>query len=263
MGEAMGEKKEPSEVVKQLVKDISLNVLIVEKDDNVVDTFRLELHPFRANVARAETLAEVFVEIELKKLDAVFVDLVHPDLDALHVITGIRNSSSNCDVPIIALVPFDEIGSLEAASRAGASHFLPKPIVWKQMHELMHSIHWRLVDDRRHYRRVNAVFPVLCSFDGRKMLGRSVDISSSGMLINVEDDLPIGLEMAVAFPYSDKYIMTFLLNARVSRHINKGDLKNWIALEFLDIPKDKAEKLLMWVDLFHYIEEGIVEGGVK
>ncbi|MDT8318734.1 MAG: PilZ domain-containing protein [bacterium] len=259
----MAEEKGPSELVKQLVGDMPLNVLIVEKYDSIVDNFRAELHPFRADVVRAETLPEVFVEIELKKLDAVFVDLVHPDLDALHIIKGIRNSSSNHDVPIIALVPFDEIGKLEAASRAGASHFLPKPIVWKQMVQLMQSIHWRLVDDRRHYRRVNAVFPVLCSFDGRKLLGRSVDISSSGILINVEDDLPLGMEMAVAFPYSDKYIMTFLLNARVSRHINKGDLKNWIALEFIDIPKDKAEKLLMWVDLFHYIEEGIVEGGAK
>ena len=259
----MEEEKGPSELVKQLVEDISLNVLIVEKEDNIVDTFRLELHPFRAKVGRAETLEEVFIEIELKKLDAVFVDVVHPDLDALHIIKGIRNSSSNRDVPIIAMVPFGEIGRLEAASRAGASHFLPKPIVWDQMHQLMQSIHWRLVDDRRHYRRVNAAFPVLCSFDGRKILGRSVDISSSGMLINVEDDLPLGLEMAVAFPYSDKYVMTFLLNARVSRHINKGDLKNWTALEFIDIPEDKAEKLLMWVDLFHYIEEGIVEGGPK
>jgi len=259
----MGEEKGPSELVKQLVGDMSLNVLIIEKDDNIVDTFRSELHPFRADVTRAETLPEVFVEIELKKLDAVFVDLVHPDLDALHIIKGIRNSSSNCDVPIIALVPFDEIGKLASASRIGASHFLPKPIVWNQMVQLMQSIHWRLVDDRRHYRRVNAVFPVLCSFDGRKLLGRSVDISSSGVLINVEDDLPLGLKMAVAFPYSDKYIMTFLLNARVSRHINKGDLKNQIALEFIDIPKDRAEKLLMWVDLFHYIEEGIVEGRVR
>ncbi len=90
-----------------------------------------------------------------------------------------------------------------------------------------------------------------------------MDISSSGMLINVEDDLPIGLEMAVAFPYSDKYATTFLFNARVSRHVNKGDLKNWIALEFIDNLADRAEKLLMWVDLFHYIEEGIVEGGAK
>ena len=259
----MGEEKGPSELVRQLVKDMLLNVLIVEGNDNVVEAFRRELHPFRANVARAVTLEEVFVEIELKKLDAVFVDMVHPDLDGLHVIKGIRNSSSNRDVPIIALVPFDEIGRLEAASRVGASHFLPKPIVWNQMHQLMHSIHWRLVDDRRHYRRVNAVFPVLCSFEGRKMLGRSVDISSSGILINVEDVLPLGLEMAVAFPYSDKYVMTFLLNARVSRHVNKGDLKNWVALEFIDIPKDKAEKLLMWVDIFHYIEEGIVGGKEK
>lgn len=259
----MGEEKDPSELVKQLAGDISLNVLIVEEDDNIVDTFRLELHPFRAHVGRAKSLEEVFIEIELKKLDAVFVDLVHPDLDALHIIKGIRNSSSNSTVPIIALVPFEELGRLEAASHAGASHFLPKPIIWEQLHHLMKSIHWRLVDDRRHYRRVNAAFPVLCSFNERKVLARSVDISSSGILINVEDELPLGLEMAIAFPYSDKYIMTFLLNARVSRHIKNGTLKNWTALEFIDIPDDKAEKLLMWVDLFHYIEQGIVEGGTK
>jgi hypothetical protein len=36
----MEEEKGPSELVKQLVEDIALNVLIVEKDNHLVDTFR-------------------------------------------------------------------------------------------------------------------------------------------------------------------------------------------------------------------------------
>ena len=257
----MGKEKGPNVLVDQFAEDIYLNVLVIEKDDSIVDAFSFNMRSFRAEVERADSEEEVFAAIEMKKLDAIFVDMVHPDLDTIHIIRGVRNSSSNRHVPIIALVPFDEIGRLEAASRAGASHFLAKPIVWSQLRQLMQSVHWKLVDDRRHYRRVKAMIPVLCSFEGRKMIGRSVDISSSGMLINLEDSLPLGLEMVIAFPYSEQYATTFMFNACVRRHVNKGDLKNWIALEFIDVPAERAEKLLMWVDLFHYIEAGVIEGG--
>ena len=244
---------------ESVVRHVKLDVLLIEQDSELAGTFKVELGHFGARVHRAEDLEEVFVLIEGKKLDAVLLDVTHPAFDPCHVISAVRRSSSNSGVPIVALVPHEEITLLERASRAGATHFLPKPIVWYQVHRLMQSIHWCMADDRRHYRRAKAAIPVLCTLNGRQAIGQSVDISSGGMLLKLEEELAVGTEVVTAFPYSEKVAASFLLPARVTRIVNTGT----VALEFTNIPDDRAEKLLMWVDLFHYIEEGVIGSSIK
>lgn len=255
----MKDKEQMSELEKNLSAHVTLEILLIEHDQSLVDTFRIELEQFHARVHRAEELEEAFLCVEEKKLDAVFVDVEHPVLDALHIIRAVRRSSSNCNVPVITLVPLDKMDILEKASRAGATHFLPKPIVWYQMHRLMESIQWRLIDERRQYRRARAAIPVMCSYDGHKLNGSSIDLSASGMLLQVGENLPIGKGIVVAFPYGDNFSVSFLLQAKVVRMIEDKKRGRLVAIKFHNMPETRAQKLLMWVDVFLYFDEKTAE----
>lgn len=232
-----------------------LEILLIEHDQCLADTFSAELEKFHARVHRAEELEEVFLCIEENLLDAVFIDVDHPGLDALHITRAVRKSGSNSKIPVIIMVSLDKINVIEGASKAGATHFLPKPIVWHQMHQLMASIEWRLTDERRQCRRARASIPVLCTYEGQHLSATSVDLSASGMLLQVGDALPVGREVVVAFPYGENYSVSFLLQAKVVRIIEDEKRGRLVAFEFYNIPEVRAQKLLMWVDVFLYFDE--------
>jgi len=248
-------EEEIPEYKKHIASHVKLDILLIIHDDALVDTFSAEMQEFNVRVHRAEELEEVFLCVEEKKLDAAFIDVDHPTIDPLHIIAAVRRSSSNCGIPIITIVPLDKMDLLEKASRAGATHFLPKPIVWFQMHRLMESIQWRLIDERRQYRRARAAIPVRCSYNGNQIYASSIDLSASGMLLRVDEDLPAGRELVLAFPYGDNYSVSFLLQARVVRMIEDKKRGKLVAVKFYNMPEARAQKLLMWVDLFLYFDE--------
>jgi CheY-like chemotaxis protein len=234
----------------------TLEVLLVEPDPDLVESFRVELQPFAAKVHALGDFDLACALVERTKLDATLISLDYPGLDSNALITAVRRSKSNGSVPVVALVPHDKLGLLERASRAGASHFLPKPVVWTQMRQLVLSIHWRMVDERRHYRRAAARFPVLCTFDGSHRIARSVNLSSRGMLLQLDRALPAGKSMVVAFPYSELAPAPFMLQALVTR-LDSDPAK--VAVEFVETDAAVVERLRMWVDLFVYFE-GSPEG---
>ena len=254
-----GEGHEKIKHNPETLQQIGLEGLLIEDDALLADIIEEQLRQYKVTLYRAGTPEEAFVFLEGKKLDAVLIDLEHRSLDPFHLIAAIRQSSSNRKVPIIALVALDDISLLERASRSGASHFLPKPLVWSQMHQLMDKLRWRMADDRRHYRRAKATMPVLCSYDGRQLVGQSIDISSTGILIRISEDIPLDKMTTVAFPYSAQCASNFLFNARTARKVAGSGETKWTALEFMGISEEDSEKLAMWVDLFLYFEKGVVE----
>ncbi len=241
------------------LQPVTLEGLLIESDELLADIIGDQLSQYKVDLNRANSPEEVFIFLEGKKLDAVLIDLGHPSLDPFQMIAAIRRSSSNSNVPIIALVSLDDITLLERASRVGASHFLPKPLIWSQMHQLMESLKWRMVDDKRHYRRAMAIMPVLLSFKGQKIKGQSIDISSTGILMQVNEYLPVGTVVTAAFPHSDQCPAAFLLQARVARLIEGKEGQKLTGLTFTDISNELADKLVMWVDLFLYFDEGVVD----
>ncbi len=233
---------------------VQLDVLLAVHDDLISDIVRTELIHYKANAHSANELEEVFVIIEGEKLDVAFVDVDHPGLDPRHIITALRRSSSNSKIPVVALVPSNKIDLLEQASRAGASHFLIKPIVRQQLHELMQHLHWNMADDHRRYRRAKADFPILCSVEGMQIVAHSINVSSGGMLMKTDVAIPKGTDLTLAFPYSEQHASAFLLNARVARTLSDDQ----VGLEFVDMSAEKLEKLLMWVDIFYYMDKGLI-----
>ncbi|MBE9536364.1 MAG: response regulator [Proteobacteria bacterium] len=259
----MKKEQKLSQDEESLLQNIKLNVMLVEDDDLLADSIKVELQKYNADVQRAEKPDDAFFLIEGGKLDIVIIEIGHPSINAYHTINAVRTSLSNSDVPIIALVPNGNIELLGPACRAGATSFLPKPIVWYQFHQLIQSMHWRMVDERRNYRRVEVSIRVLCAFDGKKTIGHSIDVSASGLLLKLEEEIPVEKQLAVTFPYVEGLAAPFLFYARVARLLDVSGGGKLLGLDFLDIPAGQSERLLAWIDMFHYIDSTKIENQLK
>lgn len=246
-----------------LLQSTKLNVLLIEHDDQLADSIKIELQKYNTDVHRAENPEDALLILEGKKLDILIIEVSHPIIDAYHTINAMRSSRSNNNVPIVALVPNGSIDLLEPASRAGATNFLTKPIVWFQFHQLMQSMHWCMVDQRRKYRRVEVPIRVLIAFDDKKIVSHTIDIGAGGMLLNLDKDIPLDKQLAVTFPYVEDLAAPFLFSAQVVRIIDVSEGGKFVALEFLDVSSSQSERLLTWIDMFHYIDTSKIGNQLK
>ena len=228
----------------------------MEQDAEICAQFAVEMQPFGATVVSVSSDEEAAGHVAHHKLDACFVSLDHPSVSAEALIALVRDSASNASIPTVVLVPNEKLGLLASASRVGASHFLAKPIHWIQLRQLMLSIHWRMLDERRQYRRAQVRFPVLLAFDGEHIIARSLNVSASGMLVSTEKPLTIGQQLIVAFPYSELSPAPFVISSCVAR------LPEWggeVGVSFENMHSDQLERLRMWVDLFLYFQETMIQ----
>lgn len=251
----MGEDHQNLQCGEYLVENIRLNVILVEQDDLLANSINIELQKYKADVHRAEELKDLLLFIEKEKLEIVIIDVNHNTIDACRVIKAVRSSRSNSKVPIVVLVPNGNATLLEPVCRVGATNFVPKPIVWYQFHQIMQSIHWSMIDQRRKYRRVAVSIRVLCTFDDKKIITHTVDISAGGMLLKLEEDIPISKELTVTFPYVEELAAPFLFPYRVARIINVSGGGKLAAIEFMDMSASQSERLISWIDMFHYIDD--------
>jgi len=122
---------------------MSLRVLIVD-DDPTIRTSLVEALAGDAADARAAASAEAALAMLGEATpDVVLSDVRMPGLDGLELLRLLRDRLPSADVIIMSA--YDDMPTVVAAMREGASDFLPKPL---DLHDLRRVLR-RVVEDRR------------------------------------------------------------------------------------------------------------------
>ena len=107
--------------------DTERSILIVDSQEREATALRkqLEFAGFKTQVAYTGTGAINKINEHLPDVVLVEVSLL-PDVDALEVVSFIRNESKNCLIPVLAMSAFPHMK--DSSLRGGCNDFFQKPI---------------------------------------------------------------------------------------------------------------------------------------
>jgi len=129
---------------------------------------------------------------------------------------------------------------------AGATFFLAKPFGTNELRCLLNAARGSMLEERRRYERVPLSVPTLCKWGQRRgqrsATGRSVNISSSGLLVKLSPPPEMGTALSVELllPGHPKSLCLKGIAARVG----PGD---HAAIRFVYIDKQQRELLETFV----------------
>lgn len=127
--------------------------------------------------------------IEQEKFDGAFIDWDNLDLGGKELTRLVRRSSSNSQIPIAMFTAGSDMRVIADAFQAGVTLYLSKPFGPRELERLLNASRGTMLEERRRYQRVILTVPVICEWGKKRgykrITGRSVNISSSGMLMRL------------------------------------------------------------------------------
>jgi DNA-binding NtrC family response regulator len=110
-----------------------IRILCVDDDAAIREVFEAQLRSFDCQVATASGGHEAIERIRHEVFDVLLVDLVMPDADGLEVLE--QALALYPDLLVIMVTAHGSIDSAVAATKAGAFHYLTKPVQdWEMLH---------------------------------------------------------------------------------------------------------------------------------
>jgi CheY-like chemotaxis protein len=108
-------------------------VLVVDDDTIFCEIMReiLQAQGFRVHLAF--TVEEALQIVEMLPIDLILTDVMMPDIDGLSLIRHIRSRWWTEAIPLIVVSARVMPDEVEAARRAGADAFVPKPFSIQQL----------------------------------------------------------------------------------------------------------------------------------
>lgn len=176
-------------------------ILVLEGDQptlNLVVTTldRMGAHPFGyASGQEGATL------LNLEKLDGAFVDWDNLNIAGAEIVSRIRHSPSNSQIPVAMFTATTDTRVIAEAFKNGVTLFLSKPFGARELERLLNTSRGTMLQERRRYQRVVLTVPVVCEWGKKRGLkrisGRSVNVSSSGILMRLFPQPEVGTSVAV------------------------------------------------------------------
>ena len=123
-------------------------VLVVDDDPTFVLLATETLRQGGFELMSAATVQEALTAFASFVPDLVLLDVELPGGNGFDVCRAIRESAVNSDIPVVLVTGHDDTASIEASYEAGATDFMPKPVLWPT---LPHRVDFmlRALDDRR------------------------------------------------------------------------------------------------------------------
>lgn len=180
--------------------------------------------------------------VKSQKFDGALIDWDSDALNPEELTGNIRKSSSNCGIPIAILGNRPLQSDVGGGFKVGATFFLAKPFGSRELEHLLNATRGAMLEERRRYQRVAVNFSILCEWkegrSARHVAGRSVNISSTGVLMKLtprpEAGVAIAVEFALPRPQAKLSLKTMVART--------GPGEN-VALRFLNLPRDQQEHL--------------------
>jgi CheY-like chemotaxis protein len=177
-------------------------VLIVEDDPALCELIQevLSTADVEAHATTDSTLAAA--RLMKEKFGAVFLDVRMPPPDGIELTRQMRGGGLNRGTPIVIITGEKDPGLMARAFQAGANLFLFKPVERTKLLRLINIVQGPIEHERRRFRRVKVSRKVSIESGQDRLVGKTLDLSLDGMLVQTTGVLPIGSLIQVSLELS-------------------------------------------------------------
>ncbi len=191
-------------------------ILVIQSDVKLLGVINEVLATMGADPVTAKESKQGADFITTQKFDGFFVDRRMPGIDGLQLTRLIRASEGNKHCPIVMLADGEDTKALPESFKSGVNFFLQKPVSPAQIRRLLNASRGMMLEERRRYQRAPGNFDVICKWGTREEKGKCLDISTSGMQVQLGISPSKGESVALEFklPGED---MGFKLDAMATR----------------------------------------------
>jgi CheY-like chemotaxis protein len=179
---------------------------------------------------------------EQQRFDVVFLGMRAEDLAGLELARRIRNSEPNADTTIVMLNATEDIESLRKAFGEGADFVLTKPVSSARVLPMLAAFGSPNWNGKRLAARMPLFSEVTCKHGEQEFKLRSMNVSSTGMLLQPAIDLEIGAAVTLDFAIAEVRA-ALSVSARVVR--KEGAER--IAMAFVDLTPEASNAIQLYV----------------
>lgn len=218
-----------------------LKILVVDPEKSERDLLQTALGEMGLDPVCLANGQEAAERIEVEKFDGIFLDWNLPGLTGKRLIRRIRNSPSNSKVPLGVLAGKKFTREVAQARQQGVAFLLTKPFDPAGLRLLLEASKSAMEEEQRRYRRTPLTAAIVCEWKEGRAIGQSIDISSTGMLMQLFPCPKPGARVQVSFliPAFDG---EFQLEGTVAREAGK----DIVAVQFDDLTLDNLDTLLLF-----------------
>ena len=170
---------------------VKTKILVVDDDMQMLGFVGAALGKMGAEPHLVQSSQQALEVVNKTKFDGIFLDWRMRELDGLELARRVRSSRSNSRCPIVMLTGVTDPSALKECFRAGVTFFLQKPVTVQNLESLLNATRGVMLQERRRYQRAPMQVSVLCQWKSLDTLiktkGESVNLSSDGMLVSLEE----------------------------------------------------------------------------
>ncbi len=178
--------------------------LVVDDEAAVCQMVGRALTAAGLDVVALTSSSEAPVLLNEGKFEMVFLDLHMASPDGIELAREARRSGWNRTTPIILISDDQRPSAMSVGFAAGASYFLYKPIDKDRLMKLIRSTQGATESGRRRTRRIALRSKVKLKFGAEELVGETVDVSLSGMLIKASRVLATGSPVHISLDLSPR-----------------------------------------------------------
>jgi two-component system chemotaxis response regulator CheY len=217
---------------------VPARILVVEDDPRLCEFIREVFTSADLDAEATTDSAKAADRLKNEKFSAVFLDLHMPVPDGLELTRQIRSSALNRVTPVIVITGETEHGLMARAFQLGVNFFLFKPVDRTKLLRLVSVTQHSIEHEKRRFQRFKVTCKVLIVVGSDRFDGKTLDISSNGMLVQTGRLLPVGTPVNLAMELSPG-AAPIRATARVVRVVGQ----ECAGLEIRDM---KAEDVYRW-----------------
>lgn len=196
--------------------DFKPKILVVEDDPAMLRLVGQVLEESGAQPHLLSSSRHAAELINRDKFDGAILDWKLPEMDGLELARRIRRSKSNGRIPLMMVTAVDDRKAAETSFKAGIDFFLQKPVSTRELRSLLNASRGAMLAERRRYQRAPAALSVRLAWSGGQEKGTSINLSSTGMFLAVEEAPAAGASLEAEFTLPEQ-LEPLRLAARVSR----------------------------------------------
>lgn len=234
-----------------------LEGLVVANDMEVVNVFSRSLKDIGLKAEAYSDPESAVSALSRKKFDVVIVDCAGEGKSA-EILKAVRWLPSNNKAVVVAIAEGGP--SMREAFAGGADFVLSKPVQQEQATRTLWAGYGSMLRERRRYFRQRLDVPAEIQLEsGEKTPARTLNLSESGLAISANLKLLAGQKIRFAFTLPDTNLLisgtgqVVWSDARGQAGVHfeevkpqaLQELKNWLALKFLDQLNNSAETHLV------------------
>ncbi len=217
------------------------NILVVDDSRTFLMYISLLIERMGFNVISSREGVEAMRFISVFGPDAVFLDVILPNIDGIKILEYIKDNEKTSGIPVIMISVDSQRETIEKCRRLGCADYITKPVKITNLHSTLHNV----TRSRRRHIRVEFNQKVKVSYNGITLNGFAETLSEGGIYIEIVAPLFVGSDVRIDFPLSGKHMS---LNGTIIYGKNSDSVKMpGIGVEFKGISRDDSDTLKNYV----------------